>query len=195
MSNLYQLTKKITELLPKINQKYGLRIEVESDYNYYKLSKDSFRHKKGDIIIAHSEDIDYLEDGGAILDIEGISRYSLITGDNYSLVYSVPEFVCPVIESPQIRQILIGLKDVLGDNADYKKERYNWVKNKNDERFIADNKKDCVFVINYKIDKIYKKSQAEALCQKWLDGLNPLFEREPKTVLQELIEILENLLK
>ena len=42
---------------------------------------------------------------------------------------------------------------------------------------------------------ILPKSQAEALCQKWLGGLKPLFNRESKTVLQELVEILENLLK
>src|SRR5574343_1224467 len=122
MSNLQQqaeLCQKIHELLPQINQKYGLEIKVESDKKYYKLSKDTFIHKKGDIIIAqYSEDIDYLEDGGAILDIEGISRYGLIAGDNYSLVYSIPEPICPVLEEKQIRQILVGLQEVLGESRD-----------------------------------------------------------------------------
>lgn len=194
MSNLYERTQKIYELLPKINQKYGLEIKVESAKNYYKLSKDSFMHKKDDIIIAHSEDIDYIEDGGAILDIEGISRYSLITGDNYSLVYSVPEFVCPVLKLPQIRQILIGLKKVLGENPEYKQDR--WLLDNLNKRY--ENKElteySLIACLKSSVEKT-PKSQAEALCQKWLDGLEPLFDREPETVLQELIEILENLLK
>jgi hypothetical protein len=35
---------------------------------------------------------------------------------------------------------------------------------------------------------ILPKSQAEAICQKWLDGLIPLFDQEPEMVLQELVE-------
>ena len=35
---------------------------------------------------------------------------------------------------------------------------------------------------------ILPKSQAEALCQKWLGGLTPLFNQEPEMVLQELVE-------
>jgi hypothetical protein len=35
---------------------------------------------------------------------------------------------------------------------------------------------------------ILPKSQAEAICQKWLDGLTPLFNQEPEMVLQELVE-------
>jgi len=34
---------------------------------------------------------------------------------------------------------------------------------------------------------------SENLCQKWLDGLHPLFDREPETVLAELLNILKSL--
>lgn len=39
------------------------------------------------------------------------------------------------------------------------------------------------------------KTKAQALCQRWLDGLHPLFHREPETVLQELVEVLEKVLE
>ena len=38
-----------------------------------------------------------------------------------------------------------------------------------------------------------KESQAEALCQKWLDGLEPMFETNPDQVLGELLEILKGI--
>lgn len=165
MSNLYTLTQKIHEILPQINQKYGLDLNLSYENSYFICNDGDNK------IFSYRDVFDRID----------------------AKIQTSKDFI-PAIQTAQIRQILIGLKDVLGDNADYKEERYNWVKNRNDERFIADNHKDCVFIIDYKIDKIYKKSQAEALCQRWLDGLEPLFDREPEKVLQELVEILENLL-
>jgi hypothetical protein len=36
-------------------------------------------------------------------------------------------------------------------------------------------------------------TKAKALCSKWLDGLIPLIDREPETVLTELLEILKSI--
>jgi hypothetical protein len=81
-------------------------------------------------------------------------------------------YLCSVIEVPQIRQILLAFKDILGDNPEYTK----YSKSAQFHYFLT-----------------LQKNYAEALCHKWLDGLNPLFAREPETVLQELIQILKNL--
>lgn len=42
--------------------------------------------------------------------------------------------------------------------------------------------------------KPYWETKAEAPCQKWLDGLDPLFDREPETVLTELRNVLKTLI-
>lgn len=72
------------------------------------------------------------------------------------------------IQASQIRQILVVL-----------------------ERILAKPYIECDHRIIYE----GKIITADLLCQKWLDGINPLTELEPETVLQELVEVLENLLK
>src|SRR5574343_2102180 len=67
----YQLTAKIHELLPQINQKYGLKIEVKPASYQYKGNN---------------------EDGS----------------NKYEPIYDFGE--------KQIRQILVGLKEVLGES-------------------------------------------------------------------------------
>jgi len=86
---------------------------------------------------------------------------------------------------PQIRQILWVFRDVLGENPEY--TATNWTYGgvvdpnfQNEELWRA------------KLER-FPKSQAEALCHKWLDGLNPLINSEPETVLTELITILESI--
>jgi len=37
------------------------------------------------------------------------------------------------------------------------------------------------------------KTQAEALCAKYLDGLDPMFDQAPEKVLEELTEIIKNI--
>jgi len=45
MSNTYQLTKKIHELLPQVIAKYGLMgFESESDYWYHTPKKSDFKN-------------------------------------------------------------------------------------------------------------------------------------------------------
>lgn len=168
MPNLYTLTARIHKLLPQVNQKYGLEIEVESDFAWFS--------KNGVYKIHHKQ-------------------YGLLVLVNHENV----KLECLAIQATQIRQILVGLQDVLGVNPEYIEECGKW----REQREIINNIKDFMrekdeFCKMYGIDaklQTITKSQAEALCQKWLDGLEPLFDREPETVLQELIEVLENLLK
>ena len=125
----------------------------------------------------------------------------------------------PAIQHLQIRQILVGLSRVLGENKESVKKlkqiystKYN---HKSIEFFeiIQEAKSinslvDTLEDFNYHeerklIDELLPKSQAEALDDKWLrpikkDGKytgQSLFDREPLFVLHELCEILENLLK
>lgn len=92
------------------------------------------------------------------------------------------------IQASQLRQILVGLKEVLGENPETARKQ-------NERLFYRSNQKIIwldTFYIRYRECLV---SQSEALCQKWLDGLNPLFDTDPISVLTELGEILENLLK
>ena len=172
MSNTYQLTKKIYELLPQVTAKYGLmEFEIESDYWYHTPKKSDFKNR--------------------------IFHYSEISNHFYNFeTKHLKDYFIPAIQHLQIRQILFNLQGVLGENPEYT------------HYFNATNRMIAIAVIN-ELEEQYKymngygqamidilpKSQAEALCQKWLGGLKPLFNRESKTVLQELVEILENLLK
>lgn len=99
------------------------------------------------------------------------------------------------IYEPQIRQILVGLQEVLGRNilfdrnlssSSYDLLEYEAVCDLSEHPYAFDLKKALVEPPHF---------QAEALCSRWLDGLTPLFDSEPEKVLQELVELLENLLK
>jgi hypothetical protein len=75
----------------------------------------------------------------------------------------------PEIAEKQIRQILVGLQDVLGG-------------------------KTIPYESMYGTMSMYNDNNAENLCQKWLGNLQPMFDTNPTRVLEELIELLENLL-
>jgi len=77
------------------------------------------------------------------------------------------------IQPPQIRQILVGLQEVLGENPEWREANNSFIES-------------SVNILHY-----FPQSQAQALCNKWIDGLNPLFDREPETVLIELLKILK----
>jgi hypothetical protein len=93
--------------------------------------------------------------------------------------------IVPAIQAPQIRQILSVFKDVLGKNAKYSKYILKINEAINFDKGFCLNYKECL--------NPPAETKAEALCQKWLDGLEPLFDREPETVLTELLETLKTL--
>ena len=111
----------------------------------------------------------HTENSYAIMHRAELESYS----EDYPINYH-EEF--PAIQEPQILRILVAL-DILFES-------------------LARN-----FFYNLEWLKIEDKSYplgthtSEILCNRWLDGLEPLFDREPETVLQELVEILENLMK
>jgi hypothetical protein len=143
MSNTYTLHQTIHELLPQLNQKYGLKLEVESDTVIFMT--DVVEETK----INYNEN--YISDTGSLmtLDRTGACIATTITDD-----------WCFKIQAPQIRQILLGLQNLLGLQI-YEFEQNNLC-------FAEDG--------NGKV-------------------LQPLIDREPDQVLQELIEIIKELLK
>jgi hypothetical protein len=129
MSNSYNLTQKIHELLPKINQKFGLKVEVIGNWQ---------NHPQKGLFLATEK-----------MEVMGKENWQKFLDE-----------CCLAIQAPQLRQILVSLQDVLGIKA----------------------------------DKFEKKN----LCLTHdLNGrlILPLFDQDPETVLTELVEILENLLK
>ena len=101
------------------------------------------------------------------------------------------------IEPPQIKQILIAFEEKLGENPEYKKRQIQ--KNILEEGKEKDGTdfEVLMYKMAYKnssdLLKLTPQTQSEALCQKWLDGLNPLFDSNPTQVLTELLEVLQNI--
>lgn len=115
---------------------------------------------------------------GLTLQITGDRYFQFETNIKESKIFAGEAKEYVVIQPPQIRQILVAFEKVLGENPEYKE-------------YLL----DCQ---DYDEDSIIREyapcqSQAQALCQHWLDGLEPLFDREPETVLTELLEVLKSL--
>lgn len=168
MFNTHQLTAKIHQLLPQVCAKNNIKqIEVEFDFV---LSPEGKKIPKWEIV----KDI---------------------------TIQNKQDYI-PAIEEPQIRQTLVGLQEVLGENPEYTEEQKHWERlmdgdpDEDEESMLYEGTDNCPWCnIEYCTANKHPKTQAEALCQRWLDGLNPLFDREPLTVLQEWEELLLNLLK
>jgi hypothetical protein len=86
---------------------------------------------------------------------------------------------CFKLEAPQIKHILLAFKEVLGYNPELGKHNGDF--------------NDYVKGWNDSFRCYMPEYQAEALCAKWLDGLTPLFDSKPETVLSELLEVLKAL--
>jgi len=107
----------------------------------------------------------------------------------------------PAIQAPQIRQILLAFREVLGENPLYTQEKNKWLKEQKQYRGKIAYNSVCItfreldYLLEGYGEPFYrlKKSQAETLCSKWLDGLEPMFNRELETVLSELLEVLKAL--
>jgi len=165
MSNtLYTATQNCLETVQKKAKELGLEIEIESDYYWYERVK-TYQWK--DIIEKRTSEpviINQIE----VDELHG--EYNL----------------CPAIQEKQIRQILLAFQEVLGENPEHIKF----------DGFLNtpfENEKEMLDVANT-CGLIQKaKSKAEALCQKYLNELNPMFDREPIQVLEELTEIINKL--
>lgn len=167
MSNLYQLTQNLHKIIQKKAKKYGLEIEIEKncEENWYEIFDNN---------------------GKIIQRIGNVYLYEPINREPYF------KRLCPAIQAPQIRQILVGLQEVLGENYQYKQEK--WLLDNLNKRY--ENKElteySLIACLETSVEKT-PKYQAEALCQKWLDGLNPLIDREPILVLTELVKISQSI--
>lgn len=109
---------------------------------------------------------------------------------------TIPNFLIP-LDTSQIRGILNGLQEILGETQEYQEDFPSRFKiteylNVAGAAFISplmsENDWKEYFV------SMIPKYKAQTLCQKWLDGLEPMFVREPEKVLEELLKTLKNLL-
>lgn len=161
--SIYDLAKSIHTEIERINQKLGLEIEVS--------------------MLTNKEGL-----GGQQMEI--------------------PKELAQIAQ--QVRHILLSLKDVLSVMPSRKLKEYigrdlfgmlnSWGFGKHSR---IENRKAKKVIINRieKGDEILKKLLADyentisvgVLCSRWLDGLDPLFYREPETVLSELLEKLKKL--
>jgi len=102
--------------------------------------------------------------------------------------------IIPAIKAPQIRQILQAFEGVLGENPEWQELN----KQENDLNPHGSYVSWDVALdhgITQGLLFYTPEFLSEFLCQKWLDGLNPMFNSKPEKVLTELNEILENLIK
>lgn len=124
----------------------------------------------------------YINESGKLAHIYSLP-FDAFDGDREQFDYY------PAIQAPQIRQILVDLEGVLKENPEFltlEKKIENLVDDQREARVTRFLEKELAKT---------KYTLAEALCQKWLDGLNPLFNRKPEMVLKELLEVLKNLIK
>ena len=177
MSNLYNLTKTLHTLVQEKAKKHGLELEIESDTVIFMT--DILNETK----INYNEN--YISDTGELMTI---NRTGTCIAETISDDWQFK------IQADQIRQILWVFRDVLGTNPkhEYYSQEFEAFKERQLEEGDDFDTKNAICLGRYRVKKNFTpKSQAEALCQKWLGGLQPLVNSEPETVLTELINVLE----
>lgn len=152
MTKIYDLTKQIHQLIEKINEKYGLIINIKYS--------------------------GYVHD--CLFPEPRLERYK--------------EPVYYQIKPHHIRHILLSLSDTLDENY-FNQETAN--EEAKQQNYFSSAELSDAFERGYYscLLNFHHKTIAEALCQKWLDGFNPMIDTDPEKVLSELLEVLENLIK
>jgi|GEM_PF-3758553 len=177
MIKKYQLTKQIQSIIPLITEKYNKEIQIENYKVLYLDIKDKAKCKEATIGCYDQ----YVSDTGNLMTVEQGDRATTLSHDFVSK-----------IEEPQIREILIALQEELGENPTYSLV-YNMEINllKHSKMSEANKKSD----VQHRINPLFIgfPTRSETFCNKWLDGLKPLFDTDPIAVLTELLEILTNL--
>lgn len=190
MTKIYETTKRIHKLIEKINEKYGLNIVIDSNSVIYIDDNELI-----ETAVGYCEN--YISDTGELMTIDarnyiatmiGLSREFSIA--RHSIATTITAEWQFAIKAPQIRNILLSLSDTLGENY-FNQETAN-EEAKQQNYFSSAELSDAYERGYYScLLNFHHKTIAEALCQKWLDGLNPLIDQEPEQVLSELLEVLE----
>lgn len=175
MSNLYNLTQQLHQTIQEKAEKHGLKIEIKNKFEW--------------VITPY--------------DYEG-NEYDLLEHGSLGSGYLVS------IQATQIRQILLAFKEVLGESEEIlenKKElerllgkdnTLDYLKNIMDEaeylnQFVDNNQDRAITQLESNIKNTPNQFYVDELCSRWLDGLEPLFDREPENILTELLEILKSI--
>jgi len=176
-NTLYTITAELHELIQAKAKKFEVVIKIKNNLFYDTVAKN----------------FDKPELSNPIRSKEEIFHFLLMSTDRDQL--GRKRFI-EVIEAPQIRQILLAFKEVLGHNPEYiewqnKNESFKDVRQSISYNTIQVRK--LIAFIEFRSEQNPIMKQAEALCTKWLDSLTPLIDREPETVLSELLEVLKAL--
>ena len=129
------------------------------------------------------------------------SDFPVVESDN-TLIFHYKRMTCF-----QIKQILIAFEEILGESDEIKNEKmclgmteitYDFFKKGkigggNSVEIDELNFKNSIARHEGLIANFLIKTQSEALCQKWLNGIKPLFDQNPTQVLTELLEVLQNI--
>jgi hypothetical protein len=199
MSNLYTATANLHKAVQEKAKKLGLEIEIKSDIVYLYLSN-------GSLIQCYNNFNEGEDNYWNVLSTDG-NEYQ-----NYGPIDSTDTI--PAIQAPQICQILLAFQKVLGENPEYRiyintaielqtnQNRHGSSEELYESTIDKDTLKHAIVKRHGEEDSVSPnelrlqrpvKTQAEALCAKYLDGLNPMFDREPEKVLEELTTIINNI--
>jgi len=165
MSELYQITKQLHETIQNKAKELGKKFEIKSDFIWLERNGEYKIH---------------------------YNRYASIL----SMADKVVKLKCLAIEVTQIREVLIALQDILGENPELEKAQksINTIEQLDvHEPYFNERNKTLAIGRAIQFQFLLPKSQSEALCKKWLDGLTPLIDSNPIQVLTELNEILTKL--
>jgi hypothetical protein len=171
--------QQIHEILPKVCKKHGIeKIEIASDYQWV-THENKYGDKENHLLLVTN---DYYHTRGSFL--APIVKH------------------CPAIAEPQIRQILLALQEILGENPEYMKwleiGQTEWKINAIDD-FFNSNPLETILPVLYHHAKP-PQFQAKTLHDKWFsfreidDKVIPsLWDENPDQVLTELLEILKSI--
>jgi len=169
MTEQTELTQKIHSILPLIAEKYGKEIEIETEFYFYTET-------------IHDEKCTYQK------------TYRFYKDDGF--YENVSSDTTDVIETPQIRQILLALRDELGKNPELSiKSRFF---RPHPPAGTAAYSTYCA--LDNEIEKYIPLTHVQALDRAWFGLLSKnsqiapsLFDTDPVKVLTEFLEVLENL--
>jgi len=206
MSTNYQINQTLHTLAQEKAKKHGLELEIESDKIIY---WDNFPEKPSDYHIGDSSMLVnapdwFLKKAVLLIQADQIRQIlwvfrDVLGGLNIKIkecgdgFYAVADekYIFSLDKNLGFDGYKRGFKKPINKNETYK----NLLQNDKfglQKRIFTSKKELETELKKYYLD-VNEHDSAEAICQKWLGGLQPFFNSEPVTVLHELITILESI--
>lgn len=167
INKTYKLNKELHQLVKKNAKKYGIKINCNEEDPRY------------------SDDHTPYDNTNIWIDKNGNKKSESYMNDQDKWDH-LDEAACRLILAPEIREILLAFKEPLGQNPDFKRDEFEQWSDTDKYGAYGFFTREIIFIGQL-------KSQAEALANRWLDGLEPMINREPEKVLEEVIENLKTI--